>query len=482
MIGSGLVLALCLAAGMVLGLARELLIIGRWGASGATDALLVALFLPEALRLILASGLVSSAAMALWLLHRDQASAADWLASQGVALMSLAVALGLLLHLAAGAVIALIGPGLDAADRGFGRETLAIAAWCLPGLLLHALLAVVHQADQRFVLAGLGSVLFNLPAVAYLVLSGAGAGHQGFAWSLVLGSVLMPVVLLPHVWRRGWRPGVLRLRWRYVQDLGLRLLPLGLGAGAAQAAVLLERVLGSLLPEGSVALLNLARKLIGVPAIAINSLGQVALARFASKLHAPAADAAVAQLTTALSWLAIMALPVALALAGWAGTAAVLLPGADAGDGEALAALLRVLAIGLVPAGFNVLLVRWCFAQGRMMQPTTLELLGTAAQLLATLVAFPLLGLISLPLGALVGAAVSMGLLLSVAPAELRAVRWAAFVAIQGLLVLSAGAWAAGIPSPALLVAVLQAGLFAGAGWLLLWLGARRLRLLDPGA
>ena len=64
MFGSTLWLTLATLAGLALGFAREWLLVASWGAGARSDAFLVALFLPEALRMTLAAGLLSAAAFA----------------------------------------------------------------------------------------------------------------------------------------------------------------------------------------------------------------------------------------------------------------------------------------------------------------------------------------------------------------------------------------------------------------------------------
>lgn len=66
MLGASGALTLVTVAGLAAGLGREWLLVHNWGAGARTDAFLVALFLPEAVRMMLGGGLLSSAAMAWW--------------------------------------------------------------------------------------------------------------------------------------------------------------------------------------------------------------------------------------------------------------------------------------------------------------------------------------------------------------------------------------------------------------------------------
>ncbi|KPW17295.1 Virulence factor MVIN-like protein, partial [Pseudomonas syringae pv. aceris] len=107
------------------------------------------------------------------------------------------LAVSVVLLLSAGGLVRLIGPGLDADGYAQAASGLRWLAWCAPGFMLHALFCVPLQARSRFVLAGLGSLLFNLPPVIYLATFSHASTSTGLASACVLGSVLMPGVLLP---------------------------------------------------------------------------------------------------------------------------------------------------------------------------------------------------------------------------------------------------------------------------------------------
>ena len=80
MLSSTLMLTLATLIGLAAGFAREWLLIDAWGASLRSDAFLVALFLPEAVRMALATGLFSSAALPLYQ-EREGAQREAWLSA-----------------------------------------------------------------------------------------------------------------------------------------------------------------------------------------------------------------------------------------------------------------------------------------------------------------------------------------------------------------------------------------------------------------
>ncbi|MDP0947151.1 lipid II flippase MurJ, partial [Klebsiella pneumoniae] len=76
---------------------------------------------------------------------------------------------------------------------------------------------------------------------------------------------------------QGWRPWRWQLSFAPLRELGQRIGPLLLSNGASQGLALIERLVASLLGEGAVTWVNLARKLMNLPLIALMSLNQVLL-------------------------------------------------------------------------------------------------------------------------------------------------------------------------------------------------------------
>lgn len=141
MLGSAFWLTLATLLGLCLGFAREWLLVASWGAGERSDAFLIALFLPEALRMSLAGGVLSAAALPLFL-ERQGERRLDWLAAILPALLGIAVALSFLLLAAAPWLVRLLGPGLAETASAQAAANLRVLAWCVPGLMLHALFSI----------------------------------------------------------------------------------------------------------------------------------------------------------------------------------------------------------------------------------------------------------------------------------------------------------------------------------------------------
>lgn len=406
MLGSTLWLTLATLTGLAAGFAREWLLVAAWGAGSQSDAFLVSMFLPEALRMSLAAGLLSAAALPLYQ-QRTAEGQQRWLGAMTPRLALIGVLFSMVLALAADLLVRLIGPGLDADGYAQAASGLRWLAWCAPGFVLHGLFCVPLQARSRFVLAGLGSLLFNLPPVIYLATLSHAATPAGLASACVLGSVLMPGVLLPSLYRSGWRPWQWQAETGVVRELLERIGPLLSSNLASQGLALLERMVASLLGEGAVTWVNLARKLINLPLIALMSLNQVLL----GLMSGSAGDQRLSLLKRGLGSATLLTLPAVTGLIGAAGALVVLLLPNQTHEGP-LPGLLAWFAVPLMFGAWNALLARYAYAAGDTRLPLNCELIGSLCNaVLLALLPF-VLGLTGIALAALGGALVTGVLLM----------------------------------------------------------------------
>ncbi len=396
-------LTLATLAGLALGFGREWLLVDAWGAGARTDAFLVGMFLPEAIRMTLAAGLLSSAALPL-LQQVSGEGRPRWLSSQVVNLLLLGGVIAAVLAVGASLWVRMIGPGLSVAAQHDAAGSLTLLAATIPLLLLHALAAVVGQAHERFLLAGLGSFLYNLPAVLLLLLQRAATDERTLSLAFVLGAVLMLVSVLPLLWRGGWRPWRWHWQWREVSLLYRRLGPLLASAGASQGLVLIERICASFLGEGAITVVNLARKLVNLPLVALMSLNQVVLARMTRLADNPQARRAA--LWIGLLATAALTVPAAAGLIGAAPTLVALLLPAGMAQGP-LPMLLAWFACVIVFGAWNALLARYAYAAGDTVLPMRCELIGSAVNALALLLVPLFTGIAGIAWAALAGCIVT---------------------------------------------------------------------------
>ena len=392
-------LTLVTVAGLALGFGREWLLVDAWGAGARSDGFLVALFVPEAIRMTLAAGLLSSAALPLYQ-QLEAMRRPAWVSTQLSSLLLMGGLIAAVLATGADLWVRLIGPGLAADARHTAASSLLVLSGVVPLLLVHALAAAVGQAQQRFLVAGLGSFLYNLPAVLLLLLRRSATDERSLAWAFVVGAVLMLLSVLPLLWHGGWRPW--RWRWQAADARGLyaRLGPLLVSAGASQGLVLLERICASLLGEGVITLVNLARKLVNLPLVALMSLNQVVLARMAQLGEDLVARRNALRLGLLLT--ATLTLPAAAGMIASAPSLVVLLLPTGMAQGP-LPMLLAWFACVIVFGAWNALLARYAYAAGNTLLPMRYELAGSGLNAFALLLVPALSGIAGIAWAALAG-------------------------------------------------------------------------------
>jgi murein biosynthesis integral membrane protein MurJ len=407
MLGAAGLLTLVTLLGLVAGLGREWLLVASWGAGARTDGFLIAMFIPEAVRMMLAGGVLSSAAMALWQ-QQDGAARVAWLGRVTLGLALLGVLMALALDVGAPAWVRLVGPGLAAAYRPVTQEALSVLAWTIPALVLQALWAVPLQAQGRFLLAGLSSLVYNLPAVAYLAWRREQASEVAVCWAFVAGAVATAALMLPAVIARGL--GLQALQWHgpTLLELMRRVGHLLGSALTGQALMLLERMVASYLGEGVVTVLNLARKLVNLPLVALMSVNQVLLG-----LMSKGGDGArLPLLRQGLALNTLVTTPAAVGLMLSAPALVALLFPKVQGNTALLGPLLGWYAVALVLAGWNTLLARYNHAAGDTRLPFICEMSGNAVQALALPLLAWWLGAQGMAVAVLLGVLVNGALLL----------------------------------------------------------------------
>lgn len=376
MLGAASLLTLVTLGGLIAGFGREWLLVASWGAGARTDAFVIAMFVPEAVRAILAAGLLTSAALPLWQ-ARPTDQQRHWFSQLSLVFALCSVVLAACVSLASPWLVHLMGPGLPLAQRHETEASLTILAWSLPGMVLQAWWAVPRQAAGHFLLAGMGSLLYNLPAMLYLLAYRSQAHETALCWAFVSGSALMGLIMLPSALRGGLRLVPLHGSQIALRELALKLGPLLGSALAGQGLTLLERIVASYLGEGVVTAVNLARKLINLPLIALQSLNQVLLS-----LMSRSEAERVALLRKGLSAVTIVSLPAAVGLMlGSPALVAMLFPKVQ--GTTVVVPLLAGYAAILVLAGWNTLLARYHYAEGDTRGPVVSELRGSLLQAVA---------------------------------------------------------------------------------------------------
>lgn len=307
----------------ILGFVRDILIAAALGAGLVADAFFVAFKLPNLFRRLFAEGAFSAAFVPIFAgaVQSDGREAARTFAEQAMSVLLVALlVITALAEVSMPWLMRLVAPGFLDEPEKFDL-TVTFTRITFPYLLfisLVSLLSGVLNSLGRFAAAAATPVLLNLCLIgAILILAPhlPTAGHA-LVWGVAGAGVVQFIWLYAAVAKEGlW----LRLpKPRITQDIRTlcrRALPVAVGAGIYQINLVIDMVIASFLPSGSISYLFYADRVnqlpLGVVGVAV---GTALLPLLSRQVRAGEHDAALHSQNRALEFALLLTLPAAVAL------------------------------------------------------------------------------------------------------------------------------------------------------------------------
>ncbi len=283
----------------VLGLVREQVFAGLFGAGYAYDAFVVAFRIPNLLRDLFGEGALSAAFVTVFSDHdTNKGQEATWqLASNVMVFFSILLSLITLAGIFfAQPIVNLLAPHFSAVT-GKTELTSMLTMIMFPFLIFVAMSAVVMgmlNTSGKFFVPAVSSAFFNLGSIiggvslAFLLPKFGQPAIVGMAWGTLLGGLLQLLIQLPTLKKVGFRfkpqlnlrdPGLIRILWL--------MLPATIGLSATQINIFVNTNFASSCMEGSVSWLNYAFRMvqlpIGVFGVAFSIAAMPVLAKHAAK-------------------------------------------------------------------------------------------------------------------------------------------------------------------------------------------------------
>ncbi|MEA2114425.1 MAG: murein biosynthesis integral membrane protein MurJ, partial [Thermodesulfobacteriota bacterium] len=261
----------------VLGLVREQVFAGMFGAGYAYDAFVVAFRIPNLLRDLFGEGALSAAFVTVFSDYdTNKGREATWQLASNV-LVFIAILLSLITLTGiffAEPIVNLLAPdfGLVA---GKTKLTSLLTMIMFPFLIFVALAAVVMgilNTRGRFFVPAMSSAFFNLGSIiggvslALLLPRFGQPAIVGMAWGTLIGGLMQLLIQLPTLRKTGFRfkpqlklrdPGLKRILWL--------MLPATIGLSATQINIFVNTNFASSCMEGSVSWLNYAFRMVQLP-------------------------------------------------------------------------------------------------------------------------------------------------------------------------------------------------------------------------
>ncbi|TAK03756.1 murein biosynthesis integral membrane protein MurJ [Patescibacteria group bacterium] len=262
-VGAATVVGVLSFASRFLGLIRDRVLAGEFGAGDTLDAYYAAFKVPDLLFALIVVGSLSAGFIPLFTSYWGNPLAHEraWRLTSHV-LAVVVVGMGLVALVAA----ALANPLAALVAPGFApQKQLMVAGHMRVMLLAQAILSFsivfgsALQGMKRFVLYASAPVLYNLGIIVGAVTLARSIGPIGLAWGVVLGALLHALVQGIGVWNAGWRPAFKRpILDRDAREVFRLTAPRMIGIAVAQLTFVALAGIASTLSEGSVTVFQFA--------------------------------------------------------------------------------------------------------------------------------------------------------------------------------------------------------------------------------
>lgn len=374
------------------GFVRDAAIAARFGASGATDAYLVAYTLPYALEAVVGMAFVNVMVPALsgYLSRGDREEA--WRGASSVLLLSL-----LLLTLLSVAGV-LVAPWLvNVLAPGFWPPTHALATHLtriiFPSVVFAGtgmLVTGILNACRSFAVPASAPLLCNLIIIAFVLFSG-GMGIDAVAWGTLAGFAGFALVQGFDLRRQGFRLyAAVDIQHPLAGRVFRALLPAVVAVSVNQLYLISNRFFGSALVEGSITAIDLAFRVISLPlGIVVGALATAVFPDMAEYASRKENSRFSELLELGLCWIMILIIPMAVGMAVLREPLVQILfeRGEFGARGTGLTSTsVYYFCYGLFPLAVNMLFNRIAYARGDIWGPALGGLLSVVFNVCVSMV------------------------------------------------------------------------------------------------
>jgi len=398
LLGSSLIVGAMTMLSRVLGLVRDVVFARFIGAEAGADAFFVAFKIPNFMRRLFAEGAFAQAFVPVLSEYRSQGSveAVKGLIDRVAGCLGLSLILVTVLAVMGAPVLtAVFAPGFlgDTVKYGLASDMIRITFPYLLLISLTGMAGAILNSYDRFAVPAFTPVLLNVALIssAVIVSPHFDVPVMALAWGVLIAGAIQLLFQLPFLMRLGLMPRP-RLDW---QDAGVKrilslMAPAIFGVSVSQINLLLDTVLASFLPTGSVSWLyysdRLAELPLGVFGIAVATVILPGL----SRQHAgddPKKFSAT--LDWALRMILLIAVPAAVALVILAEPILATLfqyGKTTAGDIHMSAMSLQAYAVGLLAFMLIKVLAPGYFARQDMKTPVKIGIIAMVSNMALNLV------------------------------------------------------------------------------------------------
>ena len=426
-VSAAILLGAASLASRILGLLRDRILAGKFGAGDELDIYFAAFRVPDLIYNLIVVGALTAGFIPVFTSYlrekgnnskSEERNSEAWYLANGVLNI---IGLGLVIFCAiaiifARQIIPVITPGFSP-QKIETTVNLTRLIFLSPIFLgISGVFSGILQSFKNFFAFALAPVLYNLGIIFGAVFLTKYFGLFGLGMGVVIGAFLHMAIQIPPAIFSGWRYKlVLDLTHSGIKRIGKLMVPRTLSLGVSQLNFLAMTFIASTLAAGSIAVFNFAYNIVSLP------LGIVAVsyavAAFPSLSGAAAKKDWVSfskDFSSAFRQILFFVIPASVFLIILrAQLVRVILGSGEFGWEDTILTIqsLQYLAIGLFAEGLILLLVRAFFAVEDTWTPAVLGFLGTIFRLAGAFFFAKILGVSGLALGFALGGILNMGLL-----------------------------------------------------------------------
>jgi putative peptidoglycan lipid II flippase len=264
--GAALLIGAASFLARILGMVRDRILAGTFGAGDALDTYYAAFRIPDLIYNLIILGTFSAAFIPIFMESKKKEEGWKFVSNLfnifGVALVASAA----VLFLFAAPLMKVIAPGFDAEKM---RVTVILTRMLVISpifLGLSGIFGGILQAHERFFINSLAPILYNVGIIFGALVLAPRYGVYGLAIGVVAGAFLHFLIQVPPALMLGFR-------WRFVFDVTDRAframlsmsIPRVLSLAVSQIDFVIATVIASTLSSGSLAVFNLANNLQSFP-------------------------------------------------------------------------------------------------------------------------------------------------------------------------------------------------------------------------
>ncbi|MFA5995799.1 MAG: murein biosynthesis integral membrane protein MurJ [Patescibacteria group bacterium] len=390
----------------ILGLWRDRLLAGQFGAGTDLDVFNSSFIIPDIIINLLAAALTTAFIPVFTQLWQQQGKEASWrVVNKLMNLLSLLMLAAVLLAwLFMPQLTHLVAPGFNAEQRLLLIQTTRLMLLSPLLFSISTIFGSTLQGLQRFVSYAISPLLYNVGIVLGIIFLAPRFGIIGVVAGVIAGAGLHMIVRLIELIKTGWR-------WQWLTDWHdpaiiqtvKLMLPRIIGLLTVQANLWIYNAFGSLLTSGSITVFNLARNFQSLPV----SLFGIALASAAFPVLSTAyADKNNIEYQQKLHWtmrqIIFFTVPASLAMIALAQPLIGTLLGTGAFSQEAVLATsitLTMFAISIPLESLLHILARAFYARHNTVAPVIIAVIAMLVNIITCWIASKYIGVTGLALG-----------------------------------------------------------------------------------